>query len=148
MAEPPAKRRRPSSDEGAHSPEHADRTTPSSLSHPISPPRKKRVRERARITSPFRLTSIRDLSEQDNVDAVSLNDIVGDPLIAELWDFNYLHDIDFLMKHLDDDTRALTEVHVVHGFWKREDPKRVLLQVSPSSDVLIFDVYRPVFSVG
>ena len=132
MPETPTKRRRPSND-SEHDPSTADnagQASPSSLSHPISPPRKKNKTGRTFLTSPFRLTSIRDLSDADNVGAVSLNDLVGDPLIAELWDFNYLHDIEFLLEHLDEDTRALTRVHVVHGFWKREDSNRLMLQVS------------------
>lgn len=133
MAQPPIKRRRPSSDGDDNAQDAGDneRATLSSLSRPISPPpRTKKVKVRARIASPFRLTSIRDLSDDDNIGAVSLNDLVGDPLIAELWDFNYLHDIDFLINHLDEDTRALTKIHVVHGFWKKEDPNRILLHVS------------------
>ncbi|KAI0478074.1 tyrosyl-DNA phosphodiesterase [Xylaria cf. heliscus] len=130
MAEPPTKRRRVGNDEEEDTPAAggSGHAAPSSLSHPISPPRKKKAEERIRITSPFRLTLIRGLSDALNVNAVSLNDLIGDPLIAELWDFNYLHDIEFLMGHLDEDTRALTKVHVVHGFWKREDRNRLLLQ--------------------
>ncbi|KAI3332224.1 tyrosyl-DNA phosphodiesterase [Xylariaceae sp. AK1471] len=145
MAEPSTKRRRSSSGDDAYDPRDTDHATPSSLSHPISPPRKKRARERARTISPFQLTSIRDLSDQDNVGAVSLNDLIGDPLIAELWDFNYLHDIDFLMKHLDGDTRALTKVHVVHGFWKREDRNRLLLQNQSAQykNVTLHTAYMP-----
>jgi hypothetical protein len=132
MAEPPTKRRRlgRDSDGDALGAEDNERATSSSLSHPISPPRIKRAKVRTRISSPFRLTSIQDLSDHCNIGAVSLKDLIGDPLIAELWDFNYLHDIDFLMNHLDEDTRALTRVHVVHGFWKREDPNKLMLQVS------------------
>ncbi|KAK5633023.1 hypothetical protein RRF57_008737 [Xylaria bambusicola] len=130
MTEPQLKRRRLSNENGhtLGSPRDAERVTPSSLSHPISPPTKKAKTERKILSSPFRLTSIRDLSDADNVGAVSLNDLVGDPLISELWDFNYLHDIDFLMGHLDEDTRALTRIHIVHGFWKREDSNRLMLQ--------------------
>jgi hypothetical protein len=51
-------------------------------------------------------------------------------LIAECWEFNYLHDIDFLISHFDEDTRHLVQVHVVHGFWKKEDKSRLMLQVS------------------
>ncbi|KAF2964442.1 hypothetical protein GQX73_g9137 [Xylaria multiplex] len=141
MAEPPTKRRRLSNVDGdAPAP-----ATLSSLSHPISPPRKKRDTVRTRITSPFRLTSIRDLVDTCNVGAVSLGDLVGDPLIAELWDFNYLHDLDFLMGHLDEDTRALTRVHVVHGFWKREDPNRLLLQeqVGRHKNITLHTAYMP-----
>ncbi len=64
-----------------------------------------------------------------NRDTVTLNDILGDPLIAECWEFNYLHDIDFLMAAFDPDVRHLVKVHVVHGFWKREDLSRAELQV-------------------
>lgn len=102
---------------------------PRSLSRPISPPRKKNNGGQ-RIKSPFQLTWIRDLPEPANRDAVALKDILGDPLIAECWEFNYLHDIHFLMSHFDEDTKSLVKVHVVHGFWKREDPNRLALQVS------------------
>ncbi|RYC63831.1 hypothetical protein CHU98_g2371 [Xylaria longipes] len=147
MAEPPTKRRRVGSveDDSAPAAGVTDCAIPSSLSHPISPPRKKKAKERIRIASPFRLTTIRDLSDALNVDAVSLSDLIGDPLIAELWDFNYLHDIDFLMGHLDEDTRALTKVHVVHGFWKREDPNRLLLQeqAGQRDNVTLHTAYMP-----
>ncbi|KAI1815452.1 tyrosyl-DNA phosphodiesterase [Poronia punctata] len=120
-------------------------TSIASLSHPISPPKKKRARERVRLSSPFSLTWIKDLPKGDNVDAVSLKDLVGDPLIAELWDFNYLHDVDFLMKHLDADTRALTKVHVVHGFWKREDPNKLSLeeQAAQYENVTLHTAHMP-----
>ena len=105
----------------------------SSLTGSISPP----PFRRARITpapkampSPFQLTSIRDLPASSNVDAVSLKDILCDPLITECWEFNYLHNLDFLMGAFDDDVRDLVKVHVVHGFWKNEDASRLSLKVS------------------
>ncbi|KAI0543962.1 tyrosyl-DNA phosphodiesterase [Xylaria curta] len=148
MAEPPPmKRRRAGTDEEdvATAAGGIARVIPSSLSHPISPPRKRKTKERLRIASPFRLTTIRDLSDALNVDAISLKDLIGDPLIVELWDFNYLHDIEFLMRHLDEDTRALTKVHVVHGFWKREDPNRLLLQEQAGQydNVTLHTAYMP-----
>jgi len=80
------------------------------------------------IKSPFQLTWIRDLPESSNVDAVSLKDILEDPLIKECWNFNYLHDLEFLMDAFDEDVRNLVKVHVVHGFWKREDESRLRLK--------------------
>ncbi|KAJ2992464.1 hypothetical protein NUW58_g2164 [Xylaria curta] len=144
MAEPPTKRRRVDSDGDIPGAKESGRATPSSLSHPISPPTK-RAKERVRIASPFRLTSIRDLSDAQNVGAVSLSDLVGDPLIAELWDFNYLHDLGFLLEHLDEDTRPPTKVHVVHGFWKREDPNRLSLQEQAGQyeNVTLHTAYMP-----
>jgi len=49
------------------------------------------------LPSPFRLTHVRDLPAHLNVDSVTLNRILGDPLIKECWQFNFLIDLDFLM---------------------------------------------------
>ena len=120
------------------------RSTPRSLTHPVSPPRKRNRLSQAPkdvpgpsatgqpqsriIKSPFQLSWIRDAPASSNVDALTLRDLLGDPLISECWDFNYLHDIDFLLSAFDEDTRHLVNVHVVHGFWKREDESRLALQ--------------------
>ncbi|KAF4126767.1 multidrug resistance protein, MATE family [Geosmithia morbida] len=103
--------------------------TPRSLSQPISPPprRKNRV-----CPSPWQLTWVPDLPEPQNRDAIKLGDILGDSLISECWEFNFLHDIDFLMNAFDPDTRHLVKVHVVHGFWKQEDPSRLDLMQEAS----------------
>lgn len=58
-----------------------------------------------------------------------MKDLLGDPLISECWNFNYLHDLEFLMDAFDPDVRNLVKVHVIHGFWKQEDPQRLRLQV-------------------
>jgi hypothetical protein len=108
--------------------EEPDALAPESLQRSISPPRK-RNKQSATIKSPWQLTWIQDLPESDNKDAVSLRDLLGDPLISECWEFNFLHDIPFLMNAFDPDTRHLVKVHVVHGFWKREDENRIALEV-------------------
>lgn len=104
-----------------------------SLTRPVSPPplglSKPKVSAPKVIRSPFQLTSIRDLPASSNIDAVSLKDLLGDPLISECWEFNYLHDLDFLMSAFDEDVRNLVKVHVVHGFWKNEDESRLRLLV-------------------
>jgi tyrosyl-DNA phosphodiesterase 1 len=130
MTEPPAKRQRMTyADE-------PDRSGPASLTRSISPPRvrsatapQQQQQTRKYIASPFCLTKIRDLPPEANAGAVGLHDLLGDPLIAECWEFNYLHDINFLLSHFDEDVRSLVRVHVVHGFWKREDPNRLMLEV-------------------
>lgn len=102
------------------------------ISRPISPPLVKRARHQQgpkTIASPWKLTWIRDLPEELNRDAISLKDILGDPLISECWEFNYLHDIPFLMEAFDHDVRHLVQVHIVHGFWKREDANKLQLLV-------------------
>ncbi|KAK4192732.1 putative tyrosyl-DNA phosphodiesterase [Podospora australis] len=145
-----SKRSAPGDDDGvAESPSgrHTN-STPLSLTHPISPPLKKRrlvnaeeledkdhdtrTTPRQTFRSPFQLTKIKDLPAELNKDTYTLKDILGDPLISECWEFNYLHDIDFLMAAFDEDVRHLVKVHVVHGFWKREDPSRQQLQEDAS----------------
>lgn len=78
-------------------------------------------RPSAAVSSPFQLTTIQDLPAALNADTVTLKGLLSDPLIAECWEFNYLHDLDFLMEAFDSDIRDLVKVHVVHGFWKQED---------------------------
>jgi tyrosyl-DNA phosphodiesterase-1 len=129
------KRRRLSIDEG---PQTNSKNLPHTLTSTISPPplrRKQNVQvETPKVRkSPFQLTWIQDLPEASNHDAVSLKDILGDPLIAECWEFNYLHNLDFLMDAFDEDVRSLVKVHVIHGFWKNEDPARLSLKVNSFS---------------
>lgn len=49
------------------------------------------------VASPFQLTRIEDLGTHQNVDTIGLKDILGDPLIRECWNFNFLFDLDFVM---------------------------------------------------
>ncbi|KAH6855738.1 tyrosyl-DNA phosphodiesterase I [Chaetomium sp. MPI-CAGE-AT-0009] len=140
--------------------EQTGENTPVSLTHPVSPPLKKRQlvaspQEKEDIgsssvsartfKSPFQLTKIRDLPPEMNKDTVTLKDILGDPLISECWEFNYLHDIDFLMSAFDQDIRHLVKVHVVHGFWKKEDPSRLKLQEAASRfpNVTLHNAFLP-----
>lgn len=121
---------------------------PSTLTSSISPPplrRSKKVEAETSkpkvMKSPFQITWIQDLPESSNVDAVSLKDILGHPLIAECWEFNYLHDLDFLMEAFDNDVRAFVKVHVIHGFWKQEDVQRQRLKVCSFRVVLLVYTY-------
>ncbi|KAK2759469.1 hypothetical protein FQN54_002947 [Arachnomyces sp. PD_36] len=79
------------------------------------------------VPSPIQLTYIRDLpaTSGGNVGTVRLKDILGDPLIKECWQFNYLHDVDFIMSQFDEDVRNMVQLKVVHGSWKREAPNRI-----------------------
>ncbi|KAI1386694.1 phospholipase D/nuclease [Hypoxylon trugodes] len=144
MAEPPSKRRHSSDTEEDKTAEESSEL-PASFTHPISPPRKRVAHERKFIPSPIQLTTIWDYADELNVDAVSLHDLLGDPLIAECWEFNYLHDVDFLMNHFDEDTRSLVKVHIVHGFWKKDDLKRLSLeqQSAQYKNVTLHAAYMP-----
>lgn len=97
------------------------------------------------MKSPFQLTKIRDLPQAANQDTVTLNDLLGDPLISECWNFNYLHDIRFLMSAFDPDVRSLVKVHVVHGFWKKDDANRQQLEQEAKGfdNVSVHEAYLP-----
>ncbi|GAB1204786.1 hypothetical protein APSETT445_003449 [Aspergillus pseudonomiae] len=98
-----------------------------SQSVPVAQPTEESNPKQRVLPSPFQLTHIRDLaaSSDNNVDTVRLRDVLGDPLIRECWQFNYLHDVDFIMSQFDEDVRRLVKVKVVHGSWKRDAPNRV-----------------------
>jgi tyrosyl-DNA phosphodiesterase-1 len=109
-------------------------------SYVTTPPPQQKI-----IRSPFQLTSIQNLPPAANQDAVSLKDLLGDPLIAECWNFNYLHDIPFLLDALDPDVRDLVKVHVVHGFWKKDDANRLQLEQEAKGlqNVSVHEAYMP-----
>jgi tyrosyl-DNA phosphodiesterase 1 len=82
------------------------------------------------IPSPVQLTKVEGLPASVNVDTVSLEDVLGHPLIKECWAFNYLIDVDFLLSKLDPDVRDEVKVKVVHGSWKQEDRNRQFIEAS------------------
>jgi tyrosyl-DNA phosphodiesterase-1 len=71
--------------------------------------------------------------------------LLGDPLISECWNFNYLHDIPFLMSAFDEDVRNLVKVHVIHGFWKKDDGNRQQLvqEAKGFENVALHEAYLP-----
>lgn len=66
-------------------------------SSPLAPKFESGNTEAEYITSPIQLTRIKDLSDAENEDTVGLGEILGDPMIKECWNFNFLFDIDFVM---------------------------------------------------
>ncbi|KAH0290842.1 phospholipase D/nuclease [Aureobasidium namibiae CBS 147.97] len=101
---------------------------------PLSRDKGKATQQQKRHTitesSPFQLTRIRDLSASSNVDTVTLSDILGDPMIKEQWQFNFLHDIDFIMSHLDEDVRDTVETRIIHGFHDKNSLSRIHLEAT------------------
>jgi tyrosyl-DNA phosphodiesterase-1 len=72
---------------------------PQPSSTPDMPSKRSQERDGGRnyMPSPIQLTHIEDLAPHQNMDAVKLKDIIGDPMIKECWNFNFLFDIDFVM---------------------------------------------------
>lgn len=84
------------------------------------------------IPSPIQLTHIRDISDSTgyNEGCVKLRDILGDPMIKECWQFNYLFDVDYIMGQFDRDVKDLIQLKIIHGSWKKEAPNRIAIDVS------------------
>ena len=76
------------------------------------------------LPSPFQLTRIRDLPPAYNIDTITLSDILGHPLLSEIWQFNYLHSIPFITSHIDADVLPHVSLKIVHGFWRNDDARR------------------------
>lgn len=141
---PPSKKRRlpdqsASNDKGkskAVPDEAPDKTQHEAPSSPKPP---------SKLRSPFQLTRIRDLPPELNQDTVTLPDLIGDPLLSECWEFNYLHSIPFLLSALDPDVRPLVNIHIIHGFWRRDDPRRAALasDAAPHPNITLHTAYLP-----
>lgn len=84
------------------------------------------------IPSPIQLTHIRDISDSTgyNEGCIKLRDILGDPMIKECWQFNYLFDVDYIMGQFDRDVKDLIQLKIIHGSWKKEAPNRIAIDVS------------------
>lgn len=106
------------------------------------------VQESKIISSPFQLTSIKDLPPALNVDTVTLKGLLGDPLIKECWNFNYMHDIDFILDAFDPDVKDTIQLKVIHGYWKREDRSRLLLQVGWKHFLSLSVIQSPLMIIG
>ncbi|ERF69581.1 hypothetical protein EPUS_01911 [Endocarpon pusillum Z07020] len=77
------------------------------------------------IQSPFKLTHIRDLPANANIDTISVRDILGDVMLKEVWLFDFLYDVDWVMQQFDPDIQHIVSVVLVHGSWRREDPNKI-----------------------
>jgi tyrosyl-DNA phosphodiesterase-1 len=66
------------------------------------------------VASPVHLTRIQGLAAHQNVDAVGLGDLLGDPLIRECWNFNFLFDLDFVMYVTKDIWADVYELWLMH----------------------------------
>lgn len=49
------------------------------------------------IPSPFKLTHICDLPASANLDTIGIRDILGHVLLKEVWLFDFLYDVDWVM---------------------------------------------------
>jgi tyrosyl-DNA phosphodiesterase-1 len=77
------------------------------------------------IRSPIRLYSVKDLPSSENVDTITLKDILSPPsTLDEIWSFNYMTYMDFLRDAIGKTDEDRVKIRVVHGYWKQEDLSR------------------------
>ncbi|KAI5841640.1 tyrosyl-DNA phosphodiesterase-domain-containing protein [Tricharina praecox] len=97
------------------------------------------------VSSPFRLTRIRGLPNSENKNTVGIDDILGDVMLREVWLFNYMHDIEWMMEQLDEDIVGHVKVVFVHGNWKLDDPGRHRMeeQVKAFPNARLVAAYMP-----
>jgi hypothetical protein len=101
--------------------------------------------ETPKLRSPFRLTRIRDLPVSENRDTVGIEDILGDVMLREVWLFNYMHEIPWVMEQLDQDIKQHVKVSFVHGNWKQDDASRKFMEASAKDypNVKLVAAYMP-----
>ncbi|KAK6523579.1 hypothetical protein TWF281_001560 [Arthrobotrys megalospora] len=106
------------------------------------------------ISSPFKLTQIRNLPANKNIDAITISDILGSPLIREIWSFNFMHDLEWMVSHLDEDVAKQIKIKIIHGNWRKDDASRKAMEneraklIDPNSsdggyDIDLVTAYMP-----
>src|SRR5271170_6667056 len=129
----------------------------SSLDRPISPPPRKRRRSPSQevetpskkktpkvnssdtakddnhneiqvIRSPIRLYSIKDLPDSENIDAISIREVLCASTLTEMWSFNFMTNMPWLRDLLGKENESRIKIRIVHGYWRQEDESRKLME--------------------
>ena len=137
-----------------------------SIDRPISPPLRKRPRltddflgvpsteivsssstldDIHIIRSPIRLYAIKDLPASENVDTVTLREILApQSTLDELWSINFMTDVPFLRQIIGTEDEARIKIRIIHGYWREEDPSRKLMESGIWGDnVKLIAAYLP-----
>jgi len=145
----------------------------SSLDRPISPPPQKRRRSPSQevespskkktpkvnssdtakddndneiqvIRSPIRLYSIKDLPDSENVDAISIREVLSPSTLTEIWSFNFMTEMSWLRDLLGKENDSRIKVRIVHGHWRQEDESRKWMEQGKWGDnVKLIAAYVP-----
>ena len=96
------------------------------------------------LRSPIRLYSIKDLPDSENVDAVSIREVLAPSTLKEMWSFNFMTDMRWLRDLLGKENESRIEVTIVHGYWRQEDESRKLMERGKWGDnVNLIAAYLP-----
>jgi len=145
----------------------------SSLDRPISPPPRKRRRSASQeldipskhnkpkvlesnegeeendaeikvIRSPIRLYSIKDLPDSENVDTITIREVLSPATLTEIWSFNFMTHMPWLRDLLGKENKSRIKIRIVHGYWRQEDESRKLMEQGKWGDnVKLIAAYLP-----
>jgi tyrosyl-DNA phosphodiesterase 1 len=81
------------------------------------------------IRSPIRLYSVKDLPESENIDTITFAEILSpQSTLDEIWSFNFMTHLPWFRQFLGPENESRVKVHIVHGYWRREDESRKQMQ--------------------
>ena len=141
----------------------------SSLDRPISPPPRKRPRTESEdkrplkkapvevkadntpgdirvIPSPIRLYRIKDLPDSENVDTVTLRQILSpQSTLDELWSINFMTNMEFLRGLIGSDDENRVKIKILHGYWRQDDESRKVMEAGVwGNNIKLISAYLPV----
>jgi tyrosyl-DNA phosphodiesterase 1 len=141
------------------SPPPRKRPHDSSREHELGPPNKRPIRATAIedtksspdgdsirvVSSPIRLYSILDLPPSENVDAITLREILSpQSTLDEIWSFNFMTNMQFLRERIGTDDENRVKIRIVHGYWRQEDESRKLMEAGVwGPNVKLISAYLP-----
>ena len=77
------------------------------------------------IRSPIRLYRIKDLDVSENVDTVTLQEILSpQSTLDELWSINLMTDMSFIRHIIGKEDETRVKIRIIHGYWREEDASR------------------------
>jgi hypothetical protein len=81
------------------------------------------------IRSPIRLYAIKDLPASENVDTISLREILSpQSTLDELWSINFMTDMPFLRQTIGKEDETRIKIRIIHGYWREGDASRKLME--------------------
>jgi tyrosyl-DNA phosphodiesterase-1 len=92
--------------------------------------------DRSVIASPIHLTRIRDLPDEENRDAISLNDIIYHDDLRIMFQLNFTIDVHFVMNHVHPDARPQLRTYFVCGDTYSHKTSEILQQQAKSCEYL------------
>jgi len=97
------------------------------------------------IRSPIRLYRIKDLPDSENVDAVTLRQLLApSSTLDEVWTINFMTDMPFLRGLIGHEDEGRVKIRVIHGYWRQEDESRKIMEAGVwSENIKLIAAYLP-----